>query len=82
MMTKIITVKKTSCKGEEFECNMTIHYNTPEENEAKHERYLAKLVRDRMMDLYESEQALHPCTTKELDCIIDEFIKNVRDLEW
>ena len=86
MMTKIIKVKKTSCKGKEFECTMKIRCNTPEENEAKHERYLAELrrekERERAMDLYKSEQALHPCTMKELDGIIDEFIENVRDLEW
>ena len=75
-MTKIIKVEKTSCKGKEFECN------TPEENEAKYERYLAELERERMMDLYKAERALHPCTMKELDYIIDEFIENVRDLEW
>lgn len=79
MMTKIIKVKKTSCNGKEFECTMKIRCNTPEEKEAK---YLAKLERERAMDLYKSEQALHPCTTKELDYIIDEFIENVRDLEW
>ena len=86
MMTKIITFKKTSCKGKVFECTRRIRCYTPEENEAKHERYLAELRRERerekAMDLYKSEQALHPCTMKELDYIIDEFIENVRDLEW
>ena len=90
MMTKIIKVKKTSCKGKEFECTMKIRCDTPEEKEAKHERYLAELrrkremerEREKAMDLYKSEQALHPCTMKELDYIIDEFIENVRDLEW
>ena len=82
MMTKIIKVKKSSCKGKEFECTMRIQCNTPEENEAKYERYLAELERERMMDLYKAERALHPCTMKELDYIIDEFIENVRDLEW
>ena len=82
MMTKIIKVKKTSCKGKEFECTMKIRCDTPEEKEAKYERYLAELERERAMDLYKSEQALHPCTMKELDYIIDEFIENVRDLEW
>ena len=38
MMTKIIKVKKTSCKGKEFECTMKIRCDTPEEKEAKHER--------------------------------------------
>ena len=51
MMTKIIKVKKTSCKGKEFECTMRIQCNTPEENEAKHERYLAELERRKMLDL-------------------------------
>ena len=82
MMTKIIKVKKTSCEGKEFECTMKIRCNTPEENEAKHERYLAELERERAMDLYRSERALHPCTMRDLEYIIDEFIENVRDFDF
>ena len=42
MMTKIIKVKKPSCKGKEFDCTMKIRCNPSEEKEAKHERYLAE----------------------------------------
>lgn len=86
MYTKTITIKKTSCKGNEFECTMKIQCDSEEEKKAKYQQYLAEkrdeTLRRQANELYEAEKALHPCRMSELEDIIDEFIRNVRDFDY
>lgn len=82
MYTKIVKVKKTSCKGIDFKCEMHIRYNTEEEKESKYQQYLEENNRRRANEMYEAERALHPCTMKDLEDIIDEYIMNVRDFKF